>query len=85
MQQLKAGIDRVKREYIGEWGFLHRGVDETALLPTFYPKQQSRAVQGIEVVFHNFHRPYYYCCNIYIYIYYILFGTNMHKAMSPVK
>lgn len=83
IQCIQAGIDQVKREYIGEWGFLHRGVDIRALSPTVYPKQKMQASQGFYTVFHSFHRLYYYCWIIYIYIYYILFWADMHTAEKP--
>ena len=83
MQCIQAGIDRIKREYIGEVGFLHRGVDVLAHSPTVYPKPQMQMLQGFEAVFHNIHKSYYYCWLIYIYSYYILFRADMHTAEKP--
>ena len=83
IQCIQAGIDAIKREYIGEWGFLHRDVDIPALSPTVYPKQQMQTSQGFDVVFHSFHRLYYYCWIIYIYSYYILFWADMHTTVKP--
>ena len=83
IQYLQAGIDRIKREYIGEVGFLHRGVDVLAHSPTVYPKPQMQMLQGFEAVFHNIHKSYYYCWLIYIYSYYILFRADMHTAEKP--
>ena len=44
-----------------------------------------QALQGLQGVFHSFHRLYYYCWLIYIYINYILFGADLHTAKSPVR
>lgn len=72
----QAGILRFGSEYIGEWDFTHRGVDDSGWLPTICPKPQRQADQGIGPLFHSFHKAYCCCYLYYIYNNYRSFGCE---------
>ena len=47
MQGPEAGIRSVQGEYIGEWGFLHSRVDETAFFPQLIQRLKGRKIKAL--------------------------------------